>query len=96
MGTWTAWALALVQPLIARALVALGLSVVTMAGMDVVMGQLTQQVTSAWGALPGALVSLLQFAGVGKAMGIIGAAIATKIFIITATKSVKFASKTPG
>lgn len=96
MGTWAVWALALVQPVVSRILVALGLSVVTMTGVSAVMNEFVAVVTSSWGALPAAIASLAQYAGIGQAFSIIGSAIATKLFMQAAARGVKFATKTPG
>jgi len=76
IGTWL---LAMVQPLLAKALIALGFQVVTITGVVVA----TDAIKSIWvanmGALPLAGLQLAQLAGVGEGMGMIFGAIAFRI-----------------
>lgn len=83
------WLLALVSPLIARILIALGFSVVSIVGMDLVIGQLKDMVKSNINALPSDLINLFLFAGGGVALGIIFGAIATKLLIWQIQNAVK-------
>jgi len=83
------WLLALVSPLISRILIALGFSVVSIVGMDLVIGQLKDMVKSNINALPSDLINLFLFAGGGVALGIIFGAIATKLLIWQIQNAVK-------
>lgn len=75
------WLLALVEPLIAKILMSLGLSLVSIVGMDVVIGQLKDMVKSKVNALPADLLNVFLYAGGGVALGIIFGAIATKLLL---------------
>jgi hypothetical protein len=88
--------LALVQPIVARVLVALGFSLVTYVGMDVMMGQVTAAALAAWGALPANLLLLAGLAGIGQGLAIIFGAIATRVLIWQLTKSTRMLMSNPG
>lgn len=90
-----AFFLALVQPIISRILVALGMSVVTFTGMSMVMDQITQAVQNAWGGLPGAILGLAGLAGLGQGLSIVFGAIATRILIWQLTKSTRMLMSNP-
>jgi Protein of unknown function (DUF2523) len=90
-----AFLLALVQPIISRILVALGMSVVTFTGMSMVMDQITQAVQTAWGGLPGAILGLAGLAGLGQGLSIVFGAIATRILIWQLTKSTRMLMSNP-
>lgn len=90
-----AFLLALVQPIISRILVALGMSIVTFTGMSVLMEQVTQAVQSAWGGLPGAILGLAGLAGLGEGLSIVFGAIATRVLIWQLTKSTRMLMSNP-
>ena len=78
LGTWL---MAMMQPLIAKILVALGFSVVSIVGMDLVVNQLRDAVISGVNTLPADLLGLFLFAGGGVSMGIVFGAVATKLLL---------------
>lgn len=82
-----AFLLSMVGPLVGRVLLALGFSVVTIGGMDLVIGQLKQQIQAAGMGMGADLFGLFQMAGGGIALGIIMGAINTRIALWTATKA---------
>lgn len=90
-----AFLLALVQPIIARILVALGMSVVTFTGMGLLMEQVTQAVQGAWGGLPSAILGLAGLAGIGQGLSIVFGAIATRVLIWQLTKSTRMLMSNP-
>lgn len=90
-----AFFLSLVQPIISRILVALGMSLVTFTGMTLVMDQITQAVQSAWGGLPGAILGLAGLAGLGQGLSIVFGAIATRILIWQLTRSTRMIMSNP-
>jgi Protein of unknown function (DUF2523). len=90
-----AFLLALVQPIISRILVALGMSIVTFTGMAVLMEQVTQAVQTAWGGLPGAILGLAGLAGLGEGLSIVFGAIATRVLIWQLTKSTRMLMSNP-
>lgn len=78
MGTWL---LAMMQPLIAKILVTLGFSVVSIVGMDLVVNQLRDAVITGVNTLPADLMGLFLFAGGGVSMGMVFGAVATKLLL---------------
>ncbi len=78
LGTWL---LAMMQPLLAKILTTLGFSIVSIVGMDLVVNQLRDAVTSGVNSLPADLLGLFLFAGGGVSMGIVFGAVATKLLL---------------
>lgn len=81
--------LALVQPVLARVMVALGLSIVSFVGMDVLMNQVIAASQNAWGGLPSSILQLAGLAGVGQALGIIMGAVLTRVLIWQLSRSTR-------
>lgn len=81
--------LALVQPVLARVLLALGFSVVSFVGMDMVMNQVIAHAQSAWGGLPASILQLAGLAGIGQALGIIMGAVLTRVMIWQLSRSTR-------
>lgn len=78
IGTWL---LSLVQPILAKILLALGFSVVTITGFEAAINQLKQQLVASVNALPVDLLNVFLLAGGGKGIGIILAAVAVKVLL---------------
>lgn len=76
VGTWLA---AMMQPLVARVLVALGMQVVTITGMGVAIGTIKNLFLQHIGAVPAAGFQLALLAGVGTAFGMIFGAITFRL-----------------
>lgn len=79
MGGLSLWLAAMVQPLVARVLVALGFQVVTITGMAAAIGQLKTLFLGFVGQLPAAGFQLALLAGVGTAFGMIFGAITFRL-----------------
>jgi len=86
----------MVQPILARIMVALGFSMLSIVGMDALMGQVMAAFQSAWGGLPSQMLALAGLAGIGEALGIITGAIMTKVMIWQLTKSTRMIASNPG
>lgn len=91
-----AFLLALVQPMIARILVALGFSIVSLVGMDAVLNTLIQQLQGAWGGLPSQLLQLAGLAGIGQALGILMGAVLTRVLIWQLARSTRILGANAG
>lgn len=74
-----AWLGAMMQPLVARVLIALGFQVVTLTGVTVAVSTLRSMFLEHMGEVAQAGLQLALLAGVGEAFGIIFGAIAFKI-----------------
>lgn len=91
-----AFLLALVQPMLARLLVALGFSVVSLVGMQAVMDGLIAATVGAWGGLPTQLLQLAGLAGIGEGLGIIMGAVLTRVLIWQLARSTRILGANPG
>lgn len=76
---FAAFLLAAALPLARRVFIALGLSVVTYAGLDLILSQITDYVVNSIGGLSAAAAQLAALFGFQQLMGIILAAITTKL-----------------
>lgn len=90
IGTWL---LSLVQPMIAKILIALGLSAVSIVGVTEAVDALRAQLMSSYSGMPGNFIGLFQLAGGGTAMGMILGAITTRLMLWQAQKSLQFLGK---
>jgi len=73
--------LAMMAPLTARVLMALGFSVVTITGMSAVITGLRSSMLTWANQIPAAGLDLAMLAGAGQALGIIMGAIATRLLL---------------
>lgn len=78
IGTWL---MAMMQPLIAKIMVSLGFSVVTITGMGVVLNQLRDAVIGGVNVLPADMLQLFLLSGGGVAFGILTGAITTRLLL---------------
>lgn len=90
-----AFLLALVQPILARILVALGFSVVSLVGMQALLSTLITATQNAWGGLPSQILALAGLAGVGQALGIITGAVMTRVMIWQLSKATRIMGANP-
>ena len=81
----------LVGSIVERVLVSLGMSVLTIKGVDTVIGQMKQTVVRATNALPGDMLNLFLIAGGGVAINLIFAAITFRLTYWSVTKVVRIA-----
>lgn len=93
IGTWL---LSLMQPMIAKILVTLGFSIVTITGMEAVIDQVKGMVTSGVNSLAPDMLNLFLLAGGGKALGMILGAIATKVMLWQIQSATKILGVNPG
>jgi len=83
------WLLEMVWPLIKKALVSLGLTLVTLSGIEIGIDQLKSALTSSTNSLPADILQLFLLAGGGICLNIIFAAINFRIAIWSTTRSTK-------
>lgn len=62
--TWAVFLLSMVQPLIIQALIALGIGVLTVTGLDLALNTALSWVTTAVGGFPSDVANVLALAGV--------------------------------
>jgi flagellar biosynthesis/type III secretory pathway ATPase len=93
MGTWL---MALVEPMLGRILTALGLSVVSIQGMDVALGQLRQMMLTNLMGVGVDVLNVFLLAGGGQALGILMGAVSTRLFLWQLKNATQILGKTPG
>lgn len=90
------WLLSMMQPLIAKIMVALGFSLVTITGMDTVIDQVKGLVSSGINSMPADMLNIFLLAGCGKAIGMIFGAIATKVLLWQIQSATRILGVNPG
>lgn len=93
LGTWL---LSLLSPAIGRILTALGFSVVSITGMDVIFTQMKTSITSSLGGMSGDMLNVFLLAGGGQALGIIVGAISTRLLLWQVQNATKILGINPG
>jgi len=93
LGTWL---LAMLQPMLAKALVALGFSVVSITGLQAITDNLKSQATSALGLLSPEMLNLFLLAGGAQGLGIILGACTTKLMLWQIQSATKILGTNPG
>lgn len=78
IGTWI---LALLEPIIARILAALGFSVVSVVGFDLAVDGLRNQLISSVNSLPVDVLGVFLLAGGGYGLGMILGAVAVRVLL---------------
>jgi hypothetical protein len=93
VGTWL---LSLVEPFLAKALIALGFSVVSIVGMDSVLAGIKAQFVSEINAMPSVWLDFALYLYIGKGLGIIFGACATKLTLWSIGNSTKILGRSNG
>ncbi len=90
-----AFLLGAVGPLVARALTYIGISVLTITGVETAFGALQSAAQSSWGGLPVAVLGLASLAGVPEALGIIFGCFNARLALWLATSMTRWAVAKP-
>lgn len=91
-----AWLAAMVRPLLAKVLVSLGFSVVTITGFNLVLGELRDMFVQSTNALGADVLNLFLISGGGTAAGIIFGAISVRVALFQIQQSTKILGVNPG
>lgn len=75
------WLLAMMQPLIAKIMLSLGFSVVSIVGLQAALAGLKSQFTSSINTLPADMIALFLIGGGGIGCGILFGAMTTKLLL---------------
>lgn len=78
LGTWL---LALMQPLLAKIMVSLGFSVVSIVGLQAALAGLKTQFTNSVNSMPADAIQLFLIGGGGVALGILFGAMTTRLLM---------------
>ncbi len=87
--------LALVEPIIAKLLIALGFSVISIAGVDAALGTVKGMIVGNLSGL-GGIIDFALYLWLGKALGIIFGACATKLMLWNIQNATKILGKANG
>ncbi len=87
--------LALAKPMLAKILLALGFSVVSIVGVDVALNTVKQMIVSNIGGL-GPIIDFALYLWIGKGIGVIFGACATKLMLWNIQNATKIMGKANG
>lgn len=93
LGTWL---LSMMQPLVGRILAALGFSVVTITGFELVIDTVKNMVRDGINTLPADMLNLFLYAGGGQGLGMILGAITTKLLLWQVQRATQILGRNPG
>jgi uncharacterized membrane protein len=79
--TLAAWLVSLVGPLVARAVIALGFTAVSFAGVTVAMNSLVQLAQTSWSAMPSNVLAIASLSGIPECLGMMMSAYAARIAV---------------
>lgn len=88
-----AWVLALAQPLVARILVALGMTVLSVTGIDLAYQSMKTQLMNSVNSMPAAALQLAALAGVPDGLAMVLGAVLFVISFYTTTAATKLVFK---
>lgn len=90
MNTIAAFLMAMVKPMVARAMIALGVSLVTYTGVTEGVRQLIDYAKNAYTSMPADILSLAGLAGVGEGLGIVLGALVARTALWVMSKSTQW------
>lgn len=87
--------LALVGPVLVRAIIALGFTAVTFTGITVLTDSLVEYAQSSWSAVPLTVIQLASLSGIPEFLGMIFGALVARVAISASVGASKYVLKTP-
>lgn len=88
--------LSMAEPLVAKVMVAMGFSVVSIVGVEAVVGQVKASLVSSVNSMPVDMLNFALYLGIGQALGIIFGAVTTKLTLWAITNATQFLGKNAG
>lgn len=92
IGTWL---LSMMEPLIAKILLALGFSVVSIVGMDSVLAGMKASLVANINSMPAVWLDFALYLWIGKGIGIIFGALTTKLMLWSIQNATSMLGKNP-
>ncbi len=86
----------MLQPMIGRILAAIGFSVITITGFELVISTLKNAVKDGINTLPADTLNLFLYAGGGQGLGMILGAITTKLLLWQVQRATQILGRNPG
>lgn len=93
LGTWL---LSMVQPLLAKVLLSLGMGVVSIVGMESILATLKSSMVASINSMPAAWLEFALYLWIGKGIGIIFGAMTTKLMLWSIQNATSILGKNPG
>jgi hypothetical protein len=87
------WLMSLIGPLLLQALIAVGVGVLTVTGVDLAVNQAMSWVTSAVGGVPADMLNILAMCGVWQGASYVGGAIAARVAMAGASSIKRWSIK---
>jgi hypothetical protein len=91
--TWATLILALVGPIVVRAIVALAFTVVTFTGVTALVAGMVTLAQNSWSAMPVAVLQLCTLSGIPEVMGLIFGAYAARVAMWAAVGASRYVVK---
>jgi hypothetical protein len=88
--SWATMLLSLAQPFIVQALIALGVGVLTVTGIDLAVNQAMSWLTTAVGGLPSDLANVLALGGIFQGLSYVAGAFTARVAMAGASSVKKF------
>lgn len=95
MSTIAVWLLAMVGPLVVRAIIGLGFTVLTFTGVNILITQLVASAQSSWAAMPAAVLQLAALSGIPEVLGMIFGALGAVLALKLAAGGSRYVVKKP-
>lgn len=92
LGTWL---LSMAEPLLAKVLIALGFSVVSIVGVESVLGTIKAQFVANMASMPAVWLEFALYLWIGKGLGVIFGAMATKLTLWSIQNATSLLGKSP-
>lgn len=90
---WATWALALVGPVVARAVIALGFTAVTFSGVELAANQLVAMAQANWSSMPLAVLQLASLSGIPEFLGMTFGAFVARLAMWAAVGASRYVFK---
>ena len=90
MGTLAQFLLGIVGPMAVRALLAIGLGVITIQGVEIGINALLNQIASYSNALPGDMAAILGIMGIGQGLAVVMGGVSFLVSYMVAGKAFSF------
>lgn len=84
------WLMSLVGPMLIQALIALGVGVLTVVGLDVALDQALSWITAGVGGLPSDMANVLALGGVFEGLSYIAGALSARVAMVGITSAKRF------
>lgn len=93
IGTWL---LSMMQPLLAKILLSLGFSVISIVGMDSVLAGIKSTFVADLSSMPSVWFEFAMYLWIGKGLGVIFGAMTTKLMLWSIQSATSMLGKNPG